>query len=437
MQECPLSSEWIFRTISWYNMRPLFKPLLERMLGCTNGKEIRLMLEALSGMTHKWSNDYGMMDADLLEGHKLKDFYKKLPTDISLKELQKVENLLPAPLTMTKRRYFESLNKRTLERRLRSATFEDREQLSEVVWLFEATVNSMNDQEFLLGKIEMYLLTSKARVEVEHAESLMRTYTAKGRINPNIYKHIIKPHIMQHRLKDLPSLVSTLKFVVCSECDDQALLRTIYELIDNQYKPGAIKDSETLYTLHLYTHYLRTQGYQIRLKERLEQELNNFCTQRSEGRNSLNTLVFKSKETNDTVMRSKSRYMSPCLNSRQQFADFEPTRNSFFEERFKNKLKKLDLHHMHLIEKPVVCCFELDYCLRDAKGRKRELYDVEVQGIQYVFASGRMKREYEIRDELLQHYGFKVVHIDYNSIISYNKLTEDVLLNTKVTRVAS
>ena len=62
----------------------------------------------------------------------------------------------------------------------------------------------------------------------------------------------------------------------------------------------------------------------------------------------------------------------------------------------------------------MLCSFELDFVLYNKK--KEELIDIEVEGIQYVFSSGRLIREREIRDEILTHYGVKVVHVDMNQV---------------------
>lgn len=51
--------------------------------------------------------------------------------------------------------------------------------------------------------------------------------------------------------------------------------------------------------------------------------------------------------------------------------------------------------------------------------------------MQYVFSSGRMVRKKEIRDEILKHYGFKVTHVDYNSLKGKQRVTEDVKLMNK------
>ena len=75
--------------------------------------------------------------------------------------------------------------------------------------------------------------------------------------------------------------------------------------------------------------------------------------------------------------------------------EFEKTSQSVFEQNFKYKLRELDLSQFSVYEKPVLCSFELDFLLKNRKG---ELIDVEIEGIQYVFTSGRLIREREIRD---------------------------------------
>lgn len=76
---------------------------------------------------------------------------------------------------------------------------------------------------------------------------------------------------------------------------------------------------------------------------------------------------------------------------------------------------------MRIYEKPVFCCFELDYCL---VGEAHEHpIDIELEGVQYVFTSGRLIREKEIRDEILTHYGFKVNHINYEMFRAREKLS--------------
>jgi hypothetical protein len=53
--------------------------------------------------------------------------------------------------------------------------------------------------------------------------------------------------------------------------------------------------------------------------------------------------------------------------------------------------------------------------------------------VQYVFTSGRLIREKEIRDEILTHYGFKINHLNYEMFRAKEKLSEeDFLLNSRV-----
>ena len=50
--------------------------------------------------------------------------------------------------------------------------------------------------------------------------------------------------------------------------------------------------------------------------------------------------------------------------------------------------------------------------------------------MQYVFSSGRLIREREIRDEILEHYGIRVNHLDYN-MLKRSKFDENELLMMK------
>jgi hypothetical protein len=76
------------------------------------------------------------------------------------------------------------------------------------------------------------------------------------------------------------------------------------------------------------------------------------------------------------------------------------------------------------------CGFELDYLL--SHRHKSELIDVEIEGIQYVFTSGRLIREREIRDEMLKHYGIEIIHLDYNQIKgTFRGVDEDEWLMNK------
>jgi|JI9StandDraft_1071089.scaffolds.fasta_scaffold842484_1 hypothetical protein len=59
--------------------------------------------------------------------------------------------------------------------------------------------------------------------------------------------------------------------------------------------------------------------------------------------------------------------------------------------------------------------------------------DVEIEGIQYVFSSGKLTRERQIRDEMLEHYNFKITHIDYNLFRQATFDEDEKLMNRRLT----
>lgn len=61
LRASPLNSEWIYKVLGWYNVLPLYKPLVERLL-LSSGEETQCLLQALSWMSYKWSGAYGMID---------------------------------------------------------------------------------------------------------------------------------------------------------------------------------------------------------------------------------------------------------------------------------------------------------------------------------------------------------------------------------------
>ncbi len=125
-------------------------------------------------------------------------------------------------------------------------------------------------------------------------ELLLRLYELKGRVNKLVYSQHIKPYLLRHKMKELGDIIETIRFVVCSDCGDNGLLKNLFELVEMNYQRGAIKHSRHLYDLHLYTHYLRIKGYTIKLPKELEKELSHFCKERAQNRDSLNRLVYDS-----------------------------------------------------------------------------------------------------------------------------------------------
>lgn len=93
-------------------------------------------------------------------------------------------------------------------------------------------------------------------------------------------------------MKDLSSIIQTIKFVICSECQDNALLKNLYELLNIGYHKRCLQSSKDIYDLHIYTHYLRIKGYRIKLNQELEKDLINFCRDKSNSRESLNKIIY-------------------------------------------------------------------------------------------------------------------------------------------------
>jgi hypothetical protein len=158
--------------------------------------------------------------------------------------------------------------------------------------------------------VEKYLLTVGVTLENKQAEKLMQAYALKGRISKPFYNQFIRPHILKHKMGRIEGLTEAIRFLICSEADDNALLKTLYEQISIQFRKGMTIPSRTLYTLHLYTHYLRLRGYKIALPFSLDELLNTFCRQRSEGRSSLSRYIHNNQELRKKMADSKPKYYS-------------------------------------------------------------------------------------------------------------------------------
>lgn len=72
-------------------------------------------------------------------------------------------------------------------------------------------------------------------------------------------------------METIEDLVESIRFVILSECDDQKMLKTLYELVGVKAKQEKIKSSKHIYYLHLYTHYLQIKKYKIKLPTTLNQ----------------------------------------------------------------------------------------------------------------------------------------------------------------------
>lgn len=125
------------------------------------------------------------------------------------------------------------------------------------------------------------------------------------------------------------------------------------------YQRGAIKHSRHLYDLHLYTHYLRIKGYTIKLPKDLETDLNLFCRERAQNRESLNRLVYdthlpapikvKGKPLTPAPSNKQHKHVSECLNANKSIlSEYPATKRSAFETSFKYKLLHLKLDELKI-----------------------------------------------------------------------------------------
>lgn len=80
----------------------------------------------------------------------------------------------------------------------------------------------------------------------------------------------IKPYILKNKMTSLEGLINTIKFTILSESGDMHLMRDVYEMVGMKYKGKKLARSIESYTLHLYTHYLLTKQYKIKLPDLLE-----------------------------------------------------------------------------------------------------------------------------------------------------------------------
>lgn len=94
-------------------------------------------------------------------------------------------------------------------------------------------------------------------------------YELKGKISKPLYSSIIRPYLFKCKMGTIEDVIDSIRFVVCSECQDDGLLKTLYELADSLSQKARIQSAKHLYLLHLYTHYLLVKGYRIRLNQSL------------------------------------------------------------------------------------------------------------------------------------------------------------------------
>jgi hypothetical protein len=142
------------------------------------------------------------------------NFYKRLDGFLEVSLLRKLEEVLQAPVGFSKRRYFEKYLQENLEGLLKSLNAGDAEQVSDLVWLFEAAINAMCDDEVLISKMEKAVLTMRLPLTPKDLDRLMAAYQRKGRISPTIYQQYLKPYLLSYKLKDFNDTVRGIKFLI-------------------------------------------------------------------------------------------------------------------------------------------------------------------------------------------------------------------------------
>lgn len=99
MGSCQINNEWVYSLISWYNMTPFYRVLLERLLRADHDEMVYLV-RALHAMPRH-------SPQPLLSNHLFDSIYKRVDPRLQLDVLRKLEEVLCAPATFTKRRYYE------------------------------------------------------------------------------------------------------------------------------------------------------------------------------------------------------------------------------------------------------------------------------------------------------------------------------------------
>ena len=92
-------------------------------------------------------------------------FYRKLDEGMDVGVLRKLEKVLPLPLSFSKRKYYEYYLGDNIEHFLRSLKASDAEQVSNLVWLFSASINAMCDDDVPISKLEKAMLTMRLHLK--------------------------------------------------------------------------------------------------------------------------------------------------------------------------------------------------------------------------------------------------------------------------------
>jgi hypothetical protein len=194
-------------------MTSFYRHLLERLLKAAP-KEIEYLVQAMHAMEVQSPERIHQV---LFKDNAAETFYRKLDEGMDVGALRKLDKVLPLPLSFSKRKYYEYYLGDNIEHLLRSLKASDSEQVSNLVWLFSASINAMCDDDVPISKLEKAMLTMRLHLKSEDLELMMGTYKLKGRIFMPIYHQYLRPYILDHKFKDFNGVVQALEFAICSE----------------------------------------------------------------------------------------------------------------------------------------------------------------------------------------------------------------------------
>ena len=123
-------------------------------------------MEYLVNALHAMKVNSPQRTQDLLFNENVAEaFYKKLDEGMDLALLRKLEQVLPLPLSFSKRKYYEYYLSDNIEHLLRSLKANDAEQVTNLVWLFSASINAMFDDDVPISKLEKAMLTMRLHLK--------------------------------------------------------------------------------------------------------------------------------------------------------------------------------------------------------------------------------------------------------------------------------
>jgi hypothetical protein len=95
---------------------------------------------------------------------------------ISIDHLQKIEEVVLAPLVIGKRAFYDNYAEHFMGNLLRK-------NLPAAIWLYERSTLSMSDHTSIAELVEKHIIAAKPSLDTTSLERLVNLYTLKGRVN--------------------------------------------------------------------------------------------------------------------------------------------------------------------------------------------------------------------------------------------------------------